>query len=306
MNVGSACLEAALWQKPPCRGGLSSLLFGFDPTSEERMSRFRILTVAAVLLSASTAFGAATVPAPATTTAPSSGPAAAAAPAPIPADYSTPKAAARTFFVAMLAQSDAAKSGPALGSTLYIAPDRKDKIEPLLAVMASQGRLMKSVTSRFGRDGDRAFGMGDATAKLTARLKNVDDADVETKGDTAKLELPADTATKQSAGTMVLRKIDGDWKVDAAAMFQLDTVPAQNLEANLTLARQLTKVTQEMTAELNTGKYSSATEAYQDYWIRSNAARTPATMVPALPPSTAPASSAAVPASAPSPELRPR
>jgi hypothetical protein len=210
----------------------------------------------------------ATVPASGPTSAPA---ATATAPA-IPADYSTPAAAVKSYLRA-LAANDPAGIHDAL-----VAPEaRKEELEALLSLTIAQGRLQREAKERFKSDGEKVFA-GDPRSKpsLAAQLKAVDEAVVEATADAATVAMPAEAG--KAGEQIALKKIGSAWKLDAVALYSLD---AEKTAARVALARTLTTVTETTLKEMVTGKFVTASEAYQEYWLRMAAASKGATSAPA-------------------------
>jgi len=107
-------------------------------------------------------------------------------------------------------------------------------------------------------------------AQIQARLKTVTTAEMEIHGDRATVALPADEASRQSAALIKLRKVNGDWKIEADSMFGIDTSPAEVTARRVKEAQAIKQVSEDMVKEIAARKYPSAGDAYQAYHIRSN------------------------------------
>jgi len=191
-----------------------------------------------------------------------------------PADYSTPKAAAKSFLDAVR-RADT----PAMKAAVFTPSDQLDAVDTFLTVLAAGTDLQKAATTQFGADGTKSFGSVSSTA-LQSRLAAIDAAEAHVTGDTATIMLPADPATQQSAGTILLKKIGTAWKLDGPALFGLTPANAAQNAARLDLAKKLLKIDEEVSRDITAGKYTSASDAYQDYWTRSRLAAAPSATAP--------------------------
>jgi len=202
---------------------------------------------------------AATVPGSGTSTAAASSPAS--LPVTFVADYSTPAAAAKTLLTAINRGNFTA-----MRDALTIPDEHKEDIDTLLDAMESSARLQEAAEARFLEAGKAAFG-APSDAALAAQLKSVDAGEVTINGNSATLAVAADAAAKLPGGTVEFRKIGKDWKIDGAAFFKLATEPADKTAARVALARRLTVLTGTIIQEMDAGKFFSATDAYQEYWM---------------------------------------
>lgn len=217
----------------------------------------------------------ATVPA----SGPASAPAATATAPAIPADYSSPAAAVKSYLRA-LAANDAA----GIREALLVPEARKEELETLLSLTIAQARLQREAKERFKSDGEKVFA-GDARSKpsLAAQLKAVDEAVVEATADAATVAMPAEMG--KPSEQIALKKTGSVWKLDAVMLYSLD---AEKTAGRVALARTLTAVTETTLKEMVTGKFVTATEAYQEYWLRMAAASKAAQTAPASSPATRP------------------
>jgi hypothetical protein len=189
------------------------------------------------------------------------------------ADYSDPKKTLATFLRASDEKS--------LRESLLITPQHSREIDAFLGVMISQLNLQKAAQAQFGTAAAKYFSQ--ATDDLVRRrLQALQAAQVTLRGtDGATIELPADPEVRQRATTMELKKVDGAWKIDAAAMFGVAGATPEVMASRLKLANALQAVSDQMIKDLP--KFLSAGDAFQEYWNRSKAAeaqlsgRTPST-----------------------------
>lgn len=178
------------------------------------------------------------------------------------ADYSDPRKTLATFL--------RANDEKSLREALLIPPEHRPEIDAFLGVMISQLNLQKAAQAQFGTAAAKNFSQ--ATDDLVRRrLATLQAAEVTLRGsDGATIELPADPEVRQRATTMHLKKVDGAWKIDAAAMFGVANTPPEVMASRLKLANALRAVSDQMIKDLPT--FLSASDAFQEYWNRSKAA----------------------------------
>lgn len=182
----------------------------------------------------------------------------------VPADYSSPKKAVASFLQATDEKS--------LRDALVIAPESRASVEAFVGVMVSTIALQKEAEAQFGSAAAQYFSKA-TDAQLQRRLKVVNDAELTMNGtDAASINLPPDEEARQSGGTIELKKIDGQWKIDAASMFGLAKTPPETTAKRVRMAETLTGVTEQMIKDMP--KFLSAGDAYQEYWNRSKEAVT--------------------------------
>jgi hypothetical protein len=196
---------------------------------------------------AGTASGAAA----ATTTAATSMPA---------ADYSTPTATVKSYLRAVNAGDNAG-----IHAALQVSDEHKADLDALLSLTISQHWLQEAAATHFKNGGDKVF-YGDPKTRVTLadQLKVVDDATLDTAGDSATLNLPASDVSKEPQ-KIALKKIGGEWKIDAVSLYSLDS---DKTPARVALAKKLAAVTDATLKDLAAGKFGSSNEAYQEYWTR--------------------------------------
>jgi hypothetical protein len=186
------------------------------------------------------------------------------------ADYSDPRRAVQSF---LRAADDAA-----MRDALLIDPAHRQAIDSFLGVMVATTRLRTAAEAQFGAGAAKYFSAA-TDAQLDARIKAIDAAPLQVNGDTATLAIPADEASRQSGGTVIVRKTPGGWKVDAATLLGVTGMAQDKLAARMKLADTITAVTNQMIQDVNARKFASAGDAYQEYWNRTReaAARQPTT-----------------------------
>ena len=185
------------------------------------------------------------------------------------ADLSDPKAAARSFAQAMVANDSAALHAAAVGTD-----EQWSMIKALSDLLAGQKQLSDAATAKFGKDA-AMMPQQNPIKDLDEKLK---DADVAVNGDEATITFKNTNAAAPSR-PMKLKKDGGDWKVDLASM-------NMGRNANMTPDR-LEKVAQVMTEtadEVVAGKYATMMEAQQAMGKKLTALMRPAS-APATKPS---------------------
>jgi len=193
---------------------------------------------------------------------PASAPAASAAPsAAAQADYSDPRKAVASFMKA--------NDEPAMREAIVVTPASKAAVDAFLGVMVATINLQKEAQAQYGPAAAPYFTKA-TDAQIQARLKTVATAPMEVHGDRATVALPADEAARQSAGTIKLRKVGSDWKIEAETLFGIDVSPADVTARRIKEADAIRGVTDDMIKEIAARKYAAAGDAYQAYFLRSN------------------------------------
>jgi hypothetical protein len=237
------------------------------------MLSHRLPVLASLFLALATSVAAAqTATAP---TPPATAPAAATA-GPV-VSFSTPLDAAKAYVRASFGQDAAA-----MREALLVPPARASGVDARLAVLEATRKLQAAAIEQFKSAGAAAF--ASAGPSLDEQLKTLDAAKLEEKGDTATLTLPqpgGESATELPK-TIVLKKADGQWKIDATSFFDLDA-PPEKVAARTELARKVTVAAQEVTKDLQDKKFRSAVDAYQEFWVRCQPATTTTTATAVAP-----------------------
>lgn len=158
-------------------------------------------------------------------------------------DYSSPKAAAKSFVTAIAA-------GDSAGAKEAIVPNEKHGpiIEALAKLTGVQKKLGDAAVKAFGEAGKELS--GNVEGKDPVKL--LDSAEIKEDGDTATL------TGKDDPEPLMLRKIDGKWKVDLAAMPN-----ATDMESSLPMLTNMAELMAATTTEIEAGKYKSVEEAKQ-------------------------------------------
>ncbi|MGN6369475.1 MAG: hypothetical protein ACTHN5_14555 [Phycisphaerae bacterium] len=183
-------------------------------------------------------------------------------PAKTPADYSTPKKAIASFLNAVQSTDE-----KAINAALVVSPEQQPTVDAYVKLILATNKLEKAAEQRFGGQAEQYFGVN--SKQLESRLKAVEGAEAKRVGDSAIIEIPADEATKQPGGTVVVKRVDGEWKLDAGTLFKLSDTPKEQTERAVALAKKMVPLTEQMTSEIEAGKFASASEAYQAFWQRS-------------------------------------
>lgn len=215
-------------------------------------------------------------------------------------DFSTPSAAVKSYLQASYNQLDLAQKqdDAAVTDTLILPADagQKQAAQALLDLTSATAQLEHACADKFGAAVTTRTLGNSGRDLLVARLKTIDEARVTLTGDTATMqipeeEIPEDPATKrpaskQPAGTVILKKIGGDWKIDAASLWGLSAKSADQLKSMTSLTGKLTDATHQVAADVRAGKFPSAKDAYNDLHTRIAEALPAA---PAAGPATLPA-----------------
>ena len=155
-------------------------------------------------------------------------------------------------------------------ATLVIAKEHEDAVAAMLKMTAATAQLQLVAVKTFGEEGSKAFGK--VSAELTeGRLKAIRDAEMNEEGDTTKIVIAEDRSLGYSGGELLLKKIGGEWKIDAGSLFQLNSYKAEELKQRIALAGKMTALTGDVTKEIAAGKFTAAEEARVSFWKRADA-----------------------------------
>jgi hypothetical protein len=198
------------------------------------------------------------------------GAAPAAATQPAVADYSSPKAAARSF-VQALAAGDSAGARAAV-----IANPQQLQSVDLLAMMAgSMKKLTDAAVAKFGDAGEAIAGQH---ARLEENLKQIEEAQVQINGDAATL------ASADQKQPVTLKKQDGQWKVDMGSM-----PGTEQLTQAAGAIRAMAKAATDTAGEINADQYKTVDAARDAFQKKMMAALLVNMPHPATHPATEPA-----------------
>jgi len=186
--------------------------------------------------------------------------------APPAADFSTPRAAAKSFYNAIEAGDVAT-----IRMSMLAEDDAQRKlVDAFTDVIAASGKLATAARDRFGAAGD-ALGMSAIPKEQAARI---DKGDEKIDGNDATLTL------SDRPVPMTFRKSGGGWKrvvTDFAG-----ATPA-NISSQIDLLNQLAQNLNDTASEIAAGKYQSPEQAQTAFQDRMNAA-----MIKAVTPATKP------------------
>lgn len=203
-------------------------------------------------------------------------------------DLSTPKAAARSLFLAVERGDE-----PALREMFFVAdPDDATQRELVAAYahLIIQGKRLSDAGSKKFPGAADALAQGIVSAE---ELKRVDEAKVEETGDTAKLTL--DGRMRE----MRFRRTGNQWRLVVA---ETENATEKNLSEQIELVREFAGAIGETVDEIDAGKFATVQEAEVALQSKANAVMMRA--VKANPPATsaapqAPPVTTTAPASAP-------
>jgi hypothetical protein len=153
-------------------------------------------------------------------------------------DFSTPKGAARTFATAM-------ENGDTETAKKACAGGDPKMLESMVVAVGNFKKMHDAAISKFGDEGKTVFG---ETVNSFDLNRNLDDAVEKIDGDQA-------TVTAKGGKTFNLKKVNGEWKVDASEM----SGPSGSV--GVAMAESMGKSAKELADEINDGKYKTAAEA---------------------------------------------
>jgi hypothetical protein len=206
-------------------------------------------------------------PASAATTAPS----APSTQSAVPSDQSTPRGALKVWTIAMN-QGDADTIRAVLDPT---TPIEKRMVEALIAQRQAIHRLKVSSDNAFGHDGTVKI-VGDMDATQAQSIASIGDLSEQIDGDQA-LVIDGNDQLK-------FKKLNGKWVFPIATMPNVDFDSADEAVGRLAA---LSKMLDEVSASIESGKYKTAKDAADDLQAKSFAL---ATRAAATQPSSAPTS----------------
>ncbi len=185
------------------------------------------------------------------------------------ADYSSPKAAAKSF-VQALAAGDAQGARAAVIAT----PQQMQSVDLLAMMAGSMKKLTDAAVAKFGEAGESIAGQH---ARLEENLKQIDEAQVQINGDAATL------ASADQKQPVTLKKQDGQWKVDMGSM-----PGTEQLSQAAGAIRAMAKAATDTAGEIQADQYKSvdaARDAFQKKMMAALLANMPH---PASQPTTRP------------------
>jgi hypothetical protein len=185
-------------------------------------------------------------------------------------DFSTPKAAVKSFLQASYNQLDLSQpqDDAAVANTLLIPDAQKSAVTAILDSTSAQAKLERASADLFGATATLKALHDGGRDVLTARLKSIDSAKATVSGDNATLQIPEDTTNRAAAGTVLLRRVNGAWKIDAASLFSLTRRTPEQLTAQTDLLRKITRITNDITADVRAKKFSSPSDIYAELQTR--------------------------------------
>jgi hypothetical protein len=160
------------------------------------------------------------------------------------ADLTTPKGAALAFGNSLLSGDVAAMRASSTGSDA----DYK-MMETLQTMISAMKRLTEAAAIKYGKDNPISKSAGEFN--IAAELEK---SDAKVEGDSATI---VNKDKPDEKNPMKLKKVNGEWKVD------LTSLPKDNVSDLLKIAPVMTGIANEVTKDINAGKYAKAEDAHQ-------------------------------------------
>jgi hypothetical protein len=158
-------------------------------------------------------------------------------------DLSTPKAAAVAFMRALESGEVRAIKAVTLGSD-----DDYRLMSAVASAMRATRDLQKAANNRFGKAGD-----GIVPGQSGDPVDEISESKVKETGDTALLARKEDP---EGRSPLKLKKTDGQWKIDLAAL-----PDKRQINQALPAMRATQRAMEQATADIKAGKYKTAEEA---------------------------------------------
>ena len=154
-------------------------------------------------------------------------------------DYSTPRSAVKSFYVALVTGStDSAKAA-------ITEPTQGDLVDEIKLLVEAVRSAQKEAVARFGDSGK------DVSGDLPT-LADVDEASETIEGDCAVLTV------ERSKRSVKLKKVNGSWKVDVFSLLGIDAKNAEAVKRGLASGAQ---VARQIAQKIKEGQYASAQAA---------------------------------------------
>jgi hypothetical protein len=182
----------------------------------------------------------------------------------VSADSTTPKGALKALALAI---NDG--DGPRIrGLLTATTPNEQKMVDAMSDTAVALAGLGRAMVDRFGQEQTNSA-MGDTAGQLKQSLANIDSGKEKIVDDSAVV-----TIAPGPRGTMLLKKVDGAWKLSLAERTQ--SLAPQQIDAYMnTLASQL-KALGDVTADVRAGKYDTAGQAVKSLGSKMNASPAPA------------------------------
>jgi hypothetical protein len=170
-------------------------------------------------------------------------------------DMSTPKATVVSFAKALNDGDAAAIKTLCTGTAKQV-----QTIDAVGEMVAASKRMQTAAVAKWGDAGKKLGGeMASGSDEL---LKSVDKLEIKEEGDTATVSGEA-----MKGDPMKLRKIDGKWKIDLAAIRD-----AENMEKAAPMMKAMAKAADETATDIKADKYKTIEDATQAYQAKMMAA----------------------------------
>ena len=122
----------------------------------------------------------------------------------------------------------------------------------------------------FGEEGTKAFGKVPVDLS-EGEVNAIRNAEMKMEGDTARIVIVEDRNLGMAGGELMLKKIGGNWKVDAGSLLQKDLFQKapEELKERVMMVGKMTSASGEVTREIEAGKFATAGEAFMSFYKRA-------------------------------------
>lgn len=172
-------------------------------------------------------------------------------------DLSSPQSTLQTLARAM-------ELGDVAVAKEAVTPESQRVVEAIIPIAVSMKKLEQAAVAKFGA-GQTLSAPGMGMADAIEALRN---ADVKVNGDTA-------TAAPKGEGQkpVTLKKVNGQWQADLTT--NLDLPPGKTLEQFLPVLQGMARVSDQVAADIQAGKYQNVQEARQAFGTQMMAVMMP-------------------------------
>ena len=211
------------------------------------------------------------------------------APAPVSTkDFSSPIAAIKSFLQASYNQLDLSQpqDDAAITNTMIIPDAQKNDVNAYLSLTSASAKLERASADIFGAAATSTALHDGGRDVLAARLKYMDSASVTVTGDTATIQIPEDKTNRIAAGSVVLHRVNGQWKIDAASLFSINNRTPKEISTQTDLLKKVSAITEQVTTDVRAKKFTSARDVYAE--LQTRVAKVLSTASPSASPAAQP------------------